>query len=578
MAHASSFISKWDVEYDVLVVGSGAAGLSTAITTSIEGAKPLVIEKTAYIGGSTAISGGAIWAPLHAQSAQAGHPDSLDNVKKYLNQVVGSAGNAEAMACFLENAAQMVDYFDEHDVLHLVARTYAPDYYPDLEGALLGGRSFDPIIFDGKKLGKKHLKQLRDPLNEFLVLGGMMVNVTDAKNLLAATRSFSAWKASMKLLLRYAKDRVMGYHRGTRLLLGNAVAGQLFHSLLQRGLPYWLNTTLERLVQDETGRVIGAIVSRNNKKIRVYARRGVVLATGGFASNKQMRAEHYPQPTQAWSMAPSSNTGDGIQNALAIGAAMGQGHASPAFWAPVSVRQLENGSWQRFPHLVWDRAKPGLMAVNAAGQRFVNESTSYHEFVLAMHESNKYTPTVPAFLICDSPFMEKWGMGLALPGGRPRQHLIKDGYLYKAVTLQDLAQLLHINVEGLIDSVKQFNEAARSGVDTAFAKGSTAYNRYLGDPEHGPNPCLGSLEKGPFYAVKVYPGDIGTAHGLDCNKKGQVLNAQAHPIAGLYAVGNDMQSIMGGCYPGPGITLGPALTFGWLVGKHLAQIPPNSAP
>ncbi|MEZ2721327.1 FAD-dependent oxidoreductase [Paenalcaligenes hominis] len=576
MTQTSSSVSEWDAEYDVLVIGSGAAGLSTAITASIEGAKSLVIEKTAYIGGSTAISGGAIWAPLHAQSAQAGHLDSLGNVKKYLDQVVGSAGKAETMACFLKYASQMVDYFSEHDVLHLVARTYAPDYYPDLEGALLGGRSFDPVVFDGKKLGKKYLKELRNPLSEFMVLGGMMVNVTDAKNLLAATRSFSAWKASMKLLIRYAQDRLMGYHRGTRLLLGNAVAGQLFHSLLQRAIPYWLNTSLERLVQDETGRVVGAIVLKNSKKIRVLAKRGVVLATGGFAFNEQMRNEYYPQPTQLWSMAPSSNTGDGIQNALAVGAAMGQGHTSPAFWAPVSVRQLADGSWQRFPHLVWDRAKPGLMAVNAAGQRFVNESTSYHEFVLAMYESNKVVPTVPAFLICDSPFMEKWGMGLALPGGRPRQHLVKDGYLYKAETLQELAELLQIDTEGLINSAKQFNDAARLGVDTAFAKGSTSYNRYLGDPDHGPNPCLGTLEQGPFYAVKVYPGDIGTAHGLDCNEKGQVLNAQAEPIPSLYAVGNDMQSIMGGCYPGPGITLGPALTFGWLVGRQLAQISSDS--
>ena len=229
----------------------------------------------------------------------------------------------------------------------------------------------------------------------------------------------------------------------------------------------------------------------------------------------------------------------------------------------------------RYPHLVWDRAKPGLMAVNSAGRRFVNESASYHEFVLGMYRSHETVPTIPAYLVCDSDFMERWGLGLALPGGRPREHLLRDGYLYRANSLQELASALQIDAAGLSASADDFNRAGEAGVDPAFGKGSTAYNQYLGDPDHRPNPCLGPLRKAPFYAVKVYAGDIGTACGIRCNAHAQALAADGQPVAGLYVVGNDMQSVMGGQYPAPGITLGPALTFGWVAGQHIAQTVPS---
>ena len=270
-------------------------------------------------------------------------------------------------------------------------------------------------------------------------------------------------------------------------------------------------------------------------------------------------------------MAPKDNCGEGILRARDAGAVMGEGHASPAFWAPVSILKRPDGSEVRYPHLVWDRAKPGLMAVNAAGQRFVNESASYHEFVLGMYRSNQDTPTFPAYLICDHDFMAHWGMGLALPGGRPHDHLIRAGYLYKAATLPELAAMLELNAAGLAASVARFNQLADSGTDTDFGKGSTAYNRYLGDADQQPNACLGPLRKGPFFAVKVYAGDIGTATGIRCNENAQALDADSKAIPGLYMAGNDMQSVMGGQYPAPGITLGPALTFGWIAGRHAAQ-------
>jgi succinate dehydrogenase/fumarate reductase flavoprotein subunit len=568
---------QWDKEVDVLVVGGGAGGMSAAITAQAEGCSVLLVEKTDRIGGSTAVSGGAVWAPLNAQSEKAGHPDSFEKVWTYMRNTVGDAAPESMQRAFLDACGPAVDFFEKNTDVKLAARTYSPDYYPDREGAALGGRSLDPLMFDGRLLGR-HFGELRDPLPEFMVLGGLMVNMTDAKHLLAVTRSFTSWKEGMKLVLRYFGDRLRGYHRGTRLVLGNALAARLFKSLLDRHIEYWLGAPLTEL-RVEAGRVMGATVTHQGRTVHVRARRGVVIATGGFPWNSRMREHLYPQPTGPWSMSPQGNAGEGIQIALGAGATMGNGYFAPAFWAPVSILQKPDGTQVRYPHLVWDRAKPGLMAVNAAGKRFVNESTSYHEFVLGMYRSHQTVPTFPAYLVCDSDFMERWGLGLALPGGRPREHLVRAGYLHRAATLDALAGQLGIDPQGLQASTERFNRYAESGQDLEFGKGSTEYNRYLGDGEHRPNACLGPLRKAPFYAVKVYAGDIGTACGIRCNENAQALDANDRPIPGLYAAGNDMQSVMGGQYPAPGITLGPALTFGWIAGRHVArQAAPQEQP
>lgn len=560
----------WDKEVDALVVGSGAGGMAAALTAREEGLDVLLVEKTGRIGGSTAISGGALWIPLNAQTDAAGHPDSYEKVWTYLEQTVGAAAPDDMKRAYLEAGPRMMDYLVSRGILDLAARTASPDYYPDLPGAAMGGRSLDPLEFDGRKLGRD-FRMLRDPLKEFTVLGGMMVNITDVRHLLRATRSFAAWRHSMKLVLRYAADRARGYHRGTRLLLGNALAAQLFHGMLARRIEYWLDTPALALHRDAAGRVQGVAVRRNGKTLNIRARRGVVMATGGFPWDPARRAQSYPQPTGLWSMSPRDNAGDGIRLSEAAGAALGSGHASPAFWAPVSLLESADGKPLHYPHLVWDRAKPGLIAVNGAGQRFVNESASYHEFVQAMYRSHGTTPSIPAFLICDQRFIDTWGLGLALPGGRPRQHLIDAGYLLQAGTLAALAARLGVPADALQATVERYNAHAAQGQDPDFGKGSTAYNRYLGDPEHAPNPCLAPLAEGPYYAVKVYPGDIGTACGIAANPHAQALDGAGAPIAGLYVAGNDMQSVMGGAYPGPGITLGPALTFGWIAGQHLAH-------
>ena len=552
--------------FDVIVLGSGAAGMAAALTASVEGCRVLLIERSDRIGGSTAISGGAVWAPLNAQSAAAGHPDTVDKVWTYLQNTVGDAAPEALQRAYINAGPGMVEWMHRHTQLRLVARTFSPDYYPDRDGAAMGGRSLDPAEFDGRLLGR-HFSQLRDPLPEFMVLGGMMVSMTDAKHLLAVTKSFASWKHGMKLVLRYASDRLRGYHRGTRLLLGNALAARLFRSVLDRGVEYRLSTQATELLREQ-GRVCGVRLADGST---LRATRGVVVATGGFPWSEALRSELYPQPTGPWSMSPQGNRGEGITLARQAGAVLGTGHSDAAFWAPVWLLQRPDGSTVRYPHLVWDRAKPGLMAVNGAGRRFVNESTSYHEFVRAMYRSHDSgVPTFPAFLVADADFVERWGLGLALPGGRPRDHLVSAGYLVKAASLAELAAVLKIDANNLQAAAAQFNQAAEQGVDTAFGKGSTAYNRYLGDAEHQPNPCLGPLRRGPFYAVRVYAGDIGTACGIATDEHARALDATGAPIDGLYVVGNDMQSVMGGQYPAPGITLGPALTFGWLAGRHVA--------
>ena len=565
-----------DDTWDAIVIGSGCAGLTAALTARHHGlSRILVLEKTDRVGGSTAVSGGAMWLPGHHLSVEAGQEDSLEAVRGYLDATVGDASSPVLREAFLRAAPEALRFMTTHTRLQVAMRVHSPDYFPDVPGARMGCRAVDTLPFDGRELGRAHFAALRRPLQEFLVLGGMMVSITDVRHLLAVTRSFASWRYGMALVLRYAADRLRGYARGTRLLLGNALAARLYASALDRGIPIWRETPALALLRDAaSGRVDGVRVRQQGRERVLRARHGVLVATGGFPWNDVLRARYYRQPPYlGHSMVPAGATGDGIALGEGVGAVLGDGHHDAALWAPVSVRRRPDGSRQLYPHLVWDRAKPGLIAIDGQGRRFVDEATSYHEFVRALYRLHEPPGEGVAHLVCDADFIERWGLGLAMPGGRPRRHLIREGYLFEAPSVAALAAQLGVDPATLEQTVARFNQHAEHGEDPDFGKGCNAYDRNLGDAEHRPNPCVGPLRRAPFYAVRVYPADVGTVLGLRTDGHARALDAQGRCIEGLYVAGNDMHSIAGGEYPAPGIALGPALTFGWLAGRHLAGQP-----
>lgn len=560
-----------EIEVDVVVVGSGAAGLAAAIVAAHAGLDVLVIEKTQWFGGSTAVSGGAVWIPDNHLMGDVGQTDSRESVMRYLQGTLGNHLRADMIEAFLDNGPRMLRWMHDNTELRLAARAVTPDYDSEAEGAASGGRALDPVPYDARRLGPL-FKRLRPPFRTFMAFGGLMVGRADIDHLLGALRSRQSFAYSMRLLGRYALDRLR-HRRGTRLLMGNALAARLLRSAADAGVRLWTDTAAGELLQ-EHGQVAGLMATRKGQAVRLRARRGVVLATGGFAASSAHRNRLIPHPELHRSMSPDGNTGDGAAMAERVGGALQEGNANHAFWAPVSVRHHKDGTETAFPHLIMDRSKPGLIAVNGTGARFTNEALSYHDFVEAMHRANERAPSLPSWLICDHRFLRRYGMGMARPGLRPHGRLIREGYLKRARTLAGLAAAIGVPTAALEDTVRRVNGFAITGVDADFGKGSTAYNRYLGDAAHGPNPCLGPIEHAPFYAVAVWPGDIGSATGLRTDAAARVLDAASHPIPGLYACGNDMNSVMAGLYPAAGITLGPALTFGFIAGEALAADAP----
>lgn len=550
---------------DLLVIGSGAAGMCAAITAKLSGLNVVLIEKSEKIGGTTALSGGGTWIPLNHQAKALGVSDSLEQATTYLDHVIGDDAPKKLREAFLKHGPTMLKFLEEHTELKFSGRKYSPDYLPNQAGAAEGGRALDPLEFDGRCLGK-NFENLKSPLPEFLVFDGMMVNKMDIDLLLRAKTSLDGFIHAFKMVTRFGLDRLRGYSRGTRLVLGNALAGRLYKSMLDLNIPIHTETTLKTLIQNDMGHVTGAICMKNNVKTEYFSEKGVVLATGGFPNNLAMRQQYLPTPTGLWSAGNPLNIGEGIQAAQTVGASVGS-NKNNAFYSPISQRKRKDGSIANFPHLMLDRYKPGIIMINADGKRFVNESDSYHECGAAQYKNN----AIPGWIICDQEALIKYGLGLVRPNPSKQElnAFIQDQYLICANYIEDLAIALQVDQHNLTATLNKFNEDANSGVDTVFNKGGNIYNRYLGDPNHVGNPCLAPLEKAPFYAVKILPGDIGTSAGLITDEYARVL-AQNNVIPGLYAVGNDMNSIMGGHYPGPGITLGPGLTFGYIAARHAA--------
>jgi FAD binding domain len=549
---------------DLLVLGSGAAGMTAALTASVLGLDVLVVEKTGVVGGTSARSAGSLWVPNSRHSPPG--RDSPDNALRYLRAVLGNRLDETRVRAFLGAAPEMVAFLEDNTAVAFRAYAHHPDYRATLEGATLSGRVLEPMPFDASVLGTDFAK-LRPPLPEFMLLGGMMVDRTDIGHLLDATRSLPSLRHGLGLLARYGADRLR-FARGARLVMGNALAGRLYHSLRQRRVPILLSTETLSLTESG-GRITGALLASGGERIAVRSRAGVILATGGFSQNPELRRRLLPPAASQHSPVAEGAQGDGIALGEQVGGRQSIGEGN-GFWSPVSVRRRRDGSTAVFPHLVLDRGKPGAIAVDPQGHRFVSEAIDYHRFAEAMLAALAKSPTRPCFLICDDAFMAKYGLGMVRPRRINLRRALADGYVRKADTLAALAQAIGVSPETLAHTVARHNGFARAGVDEDFGKGSDAYQQNVGDPLHRPNPCIGAIEQPPFYAMAIYASDIGTSAGLLTNELGQVLRENALPIPGLYACGSDMASIMAGAYPGPGINIGPGMTFGFIAARHAA--------
>jgi len=552
-------------ECDVLVVGSGAGGLSAAVTAAKRGLEVVVAEKAPLFGGTTARSGGWLWIPNHPMQASIGVKDSLDDASTYLLHEAGEHYDPERVNAFLTAGPRMVEFFTRETAVQFDPSALFSDYHPDAPGGKPGGRSIVASAFDGRRLGPM-LAKLRPPLPELTVFGIMIGSGAELVH-------FMRWSKSLESALFVAR-RLAGHGvatlvhgRGVRLTNGNALAGRLLRSAMDAGVTLWESAPVTELRRAE-GAVRGAVVERGGERIEVTARKGVVLACGGFPQDNERRARLFPHK-EHWSPAPESNTGDGLRLAEAAGGAVGEGLPNAAAWVPVSQVPRADGSTGLFPHFI-DRAKPGVIAVTRKGVRFVNEGNSYHDFIQALFRACAGEKEICAWLVTDHRAIRAYGLGFVKPRPLPLGPHLRSGYLLRGETPAALARRAGIDADAFERTLAEYNRHAASGVDPAFGKGSTAYNRFYGDPDIAPNVCVAPIVQPPFYAVRVVVGDLGTYAGIRTNGNAQVLDAHKRPIPGLYAAGNDALSIMGGNYPGPGITLGPAMTFGWIAARHLA--------
>lgn len=558
------------IECDVLVAGSGAAGLTAAFTAAHEGLDVIMVEKEPVFGGTTAYSAGVIWIPGNSLAVRAGIKDSPADALRYMREEAGEHFDAAKARAFVDKAPKMLDFMlgNSHVRYQLIANW--ADYHPLRPGASAGGRSLLPEPFDGRRLGER-FRQLRVPIATMMLFGGMSVSRSDIPHLFNATKSVRSGWHVLRMMARYLRDR-MSWPRGTAIANGNALVARLALSLFDKGVPVWTNSPVTELIEQD-GRVLGARVKREGRMVEIRARKGVVLACGGFPRNETWRKKSYPHVAQGKNhvpLAPPGNTGDGARLAMGVGAGLSKRVSNPAAWAPVSLLPGPDGTVTPYPHFI-DRCKPGFIAVDRRGNRFVNEADSYHDFVPAMVRACASDDKIEAFLVCDHPTLRRYGMGVVPPFPMPIGKYIANGYLVCGDSIDELARKLGIDSQGLQRTVEDYSAHARAGLDPAFNKGQNVYNHFGGDPTRKPNPNLAPVERAPYYAVRLQPGDLGTFQGLVTDANARVLReADGRPVEGLYAVGNDMASVMGGAYPGAGITIGPAMTFGYIAARHLA--------
>ena len=558
-------------DWDVIVVGSGAGAMTSAAIAADRGLSVLVVEKSDKFGGTSAISGGGIWIPNNHYFAAKGGKDSYDKALQYIMTAGGGRADETKVRAYLDHAPAMIKYLeDKSRVRYAVAEKY-PDYYQHVPGSLPGGRSLDPELFDTSVLGDE-LENLRRPSPSTLLMGKISWTARDAH--IAMARE-SGWRFKILwMMLRYKLDfkwrRKSKFDR--RAGLGNSLVCALRASLLDRKVPLWLNTDFRDFVLDN-GRVTGIKVVSKGRELTLNARRGVIIGAGGFEQNQTLREKYLPQPTKtSWSATPPGNTtGAALEAGMAAGAATDL--LEWAWWSPTIPVVGEEKPRGIFA----ERAFPGSIVVNGLGKRFCNEAQGYLEFGDAMYKDREATggKNVPAWCIFDAHFRFNYAMGPLMPGQiMPDSRLRKEwrnSVYWKADTLEELARQIDVDPAGLATTVKTVNEYARTGEDKDFGRGGNVFDRYYGDVNVKPNPCLAPIQKGPFYAMRMDAGDIGTKGGLLTDAHARVVRPDGSPIEGLYAIGNTSASVMGIAYPGAGATIGPAMTFGYIAAHHIAD-------
>lgn len=556
---------QWDYTSDFIVVGSGAGGMTAALAASIEGANSLVIEKTDLFGGTTALSGGVVWIPNNDHMAKAGITDSEEDGLHYLQQVVGPDVPDDKLRAYVQQAPAMVRFMEQHTPVKFMAAERYADYYPEIKGGKSGGRSMEPRPISRRKLGKEADRQ-RFPS----YLTGFMkyaVTVKESREMMDMNLKGNLYM--LRNMLRYHLDfrsRLKGLP-DNRFTLGRALVANCRKAMMDRDIPLWLNTDAKELIMDG-GRVIGIKVEKEGQVMHLKANKGVLFAAGGMGQNIEMRREYGQLPTgQGWSSESPGNIGDGIRMGLAIGAVpefMGS-----AWWTP-SVK-LPSGEMQA---LISGKSMPGSMFVDSAGQRFCNEAAPYEDVIKDQWKNhNNGTPSVPCHMVFDAQFRHKYMAGPIMPGRvQPDAllpaNILESGFLKKADTIEDLAKLIGVDAAGLTQTIERQNGFAETGKDLDFGRGDSEHDRYYSDPTVTPNPNLAPIAQAPFYAMEVYPGDLGTKGGLRCDSNARVLDQDDQVIEGFYVTGNCAGSVMGDSYPGAGSTIGPSMTFGYVAARH----------
>ncbi len=553
-----------DIQVDWLVAGSGAGGMTGAFVASKLGGSVLVAEKDSMYGGTTCKSGGVAWIPGNHRQAQCGVDDSVDEGFRYLKGLIGDSVADKRLRAFSERAPEMLQFMMEHSHVHYTPLPDYMDYYEQVPGYKSGGRSMDPGSIHLRLLGDA-ASQMRDDHYALLPF-----NVTVPEGRRIGRMDAGAYLLGAWLALRYLLDipsRLKG-KADRRLTLGPALVAKLRLSLLERDVPLWLDAPVRELIREDNA-VVGAIVEHEGRMVTVRTRRGVLLATGGFSRNAQLRRQHQASPTGSdWTASVPGATGDGITLGQSVGAALD--FMGSAWWSPTVVLP---GGHERLA-LIAGKSYPGSIMVNRAGRRFTNEAQPYEDVVKDQYASEaRGEGAVPCYLVFDARFRQSYPAGHIKPGklesdSRLPKEYFESGLLTRADSLAELAQQIGVDAEGLQTTVARFNEFAIRGEDPDFARGASEHDRYYADHKVEPNPCLGPVDTPPFYALRVDAGDLDTKGGLSCDEHARVLDDHGKPIPGLYAAGNTSAAVMGDTYPGAGATIASAMTFGYVAARH----------